>query len=110
MESHLRLCVVVITKLLIAIVLVAAFFPTREQRTAKIQEQAPAEAASPAMETPSSPLQKSLSVPARREADKKLLFSSIAAAPQGVESSIRKAAHDADVTEANSEVSKENGS
>jgi hypothetical protein len=111
MKSHLRLCVLLITALLIAIVLVAdAFFPAREQRTAKIQEQAPAEATSPVMETPSSPLQKSLPVPARREADKKLLFSSIAAAPEGVESNIREAAHDADVTEANSEVSKENGS
>ena len=84
-------------------------FPPREQPTAKIQNQAPTEATSRAMGTAPSPLQKSLAVPARREADKKLLFPSIAAAPEGVESNIREAAHDADVTEANSEVSKENG-
>src|ERR1700730_7268143 len=110
MKSYFRLCVLLVTALLIAIVLVGgAFFPTREQPTAKIQNQAPAEATSRAMGTAPSPLQKSLPVPARREADKRLLFSSIAAAPQGVESNILEAAHDADITEANSEVSKENG-
>src|SRR6266851_2320410 len=110
MKSHFRLCVLLITALLIAIVLVAnAFFSTKKQPTAKIQNQAPTETISRAVETPSAPLQKSLPVPARREADKKLPFSSIAPAPQGVESNIREAAHDADVIEANSEVSKENG-
>src|SRR5713226_3841804 len=110
MKSHFRLCVLLITALLIAIVLVAnAFFSTKKQPTAKIQNQAPTETISRAVETPSAPLQKSLPVPARREADKKLLFSSIAPAAQGVESNIREAAHDADVIEANSEVSKENG-
>jgi hypothetical protein len=95
---------------LIAIVLVAnAFFSAKRQPIAKIQNQAPAEAPSRAMGTAPSQLSESLPVAARREAEKKLLFSSIAAAPQGVESNIRQAVHDAEVTEANAAVSKENG-
>jgi hypothetical protein len=111
MKSHLRLNVLLITALLIATVLAAgALLRTREQRTAKIQEQAPAKASSPVMETPPSSLQKPLPVPARREADKNILSSSTAAAPQVVESNTRKAAQDADVSEAKSPVSKESSS
>jgi hypothetical protein len=95
---------------LIAIVLVAgAFFATREQPTAKIQEQASTEAHSGAIGTAPSPLQKSLSFPAKREADKKLLFSPLAAAPEGVEANTPEAAHDADVAEIDVDASKENG-
>jgi len=110
MKSHFRLCVLLITAPLIAIILVAgAFFPTREQRTAKIQEQEPAEATSRAVPTMPGPSQESHSFPARREADKNPLVSSIAPAPGSVESNIRVAPHDADVTAAKSAVSKENG-
>jgi hypothetical protein len=91
------------------VVAAAVFFSTRRQPTAKIQNQAPADTTSRAMGTAPAPLQESLPVPARPEAGKRLRFPSIAAAPQGLESSIRKPAHDADVAEANSAVSKENG-
>jgi hypothetical protein len=105
MKSYFRLCAQLLVVSLIAIVLAAlAFFSTKEQPTAKIQNQAPTiqnqaptEATSRVIGTAPSPLQESLPVPARREADKKLLFSSIAAGPQDVESIIREAAHDADV-------------
>ena len=109
MKSHLRFYVPLSMASLIAIVLVAnAYFSTRKQPAAR-QNQALTEATSRAMGTAPSPLQESFPGPAGREVDRKLLFTSRAAAPQGVESSIREAAHDADVTEANSEVSKENG-
>ena len=94
----------------LAFVLVAtAFFATKTLRTSKLQTQAPTETASRAKGTRPAPLQGSLPVPARRETDKRLRFPSIAAAPQGVESNIPKPAHDADVIDANSAVSKENG-
>jgi len=110
MKSYFRLYVPLLMASLIATVLVAgAFFFTKQQPTAKIQTQAPTVATSREMGNTASPLQKSLEAPARREADKKLLFSSTAAAPEEVASNIREATHDQDVIEANAEVSKENG-
>src|SRR6185295_11105897 len=117
MNSHLKLCALLIAALLIAIVFVAgAYFPTREQRTAKIEQPAPAaatshvEATSPVVQTPSSPLQESLRVPSRREADKKPLFPSMAPAPRVRESSVRGLAPDADVAGADSEDDDKKGS
>src|SRR4030095_12782930 len=111
MKSYFRLCAPLLMVLLIGIVLAAgAFFSTREQPTAKIQDLSQTEATSRAMGTAPAPLQESLPVPARRAAEKKHLFSSLAAAPEGVESKDREAVHDADLIEANSEVSSENRS
>src|SRR5438034_8860836 len=110
MKSYFRSYVALLMALLIVIVLVAgAFLSTKKHPTAKIQNQAPSEATSRAVPTAPAPLQESLPAPTRRETDKRLGFPSIAAAPQGVESNIRSPAHDADVAEANSVVSKENG-
>jgi len=110
MKSYFKLSLLLLVASLIATVLVAgAFFFTKQPPTAKIQTQAPTVATSREMGNTASPLQKSLEVPASREADKKLLSPSIAAAPQEVASNIREATHDQDVIEANAEVSKENG-
>ena len=114
MKSHFKLYALLLTASLIAIALVAnAFFSAKKQPTAKIQDQAPAEAAARTIGTAPAPSQEVLPAPASRETDKRLRFPSIAAAPQrvqsntGVESNIRKPARDTDVVEANSAVSKE---
>jgi hypothetical protein len=115
MKSYFRLSAPLLLALFIGIVLVgAAFFSTREQPTAKIQNQALTEATSRSTGTTPAQLHEPLSVPAKGEADKKReadktpLVSSLAAKPQDGESTINEAVHDADVTEANS-ASEENG-
>jgi hypothetical protein len=112
MKSYFKLSVLLIAALLVITLSVSyTFLARKEQPIAKIQNQALTEAASRANDTaPPSPLGKSLPAPARLEAEKKPLFSSIAAAPAGVESNVREAVHDADVAEANSKVDNENGS
>ncbi len=110
MKSYLRLCAPVLMALLIAIALVSnAFLSRKEQPTTKIQNQAPTEANSRATGTAASPVQESLSVPARRATEKRAPFSPITPAPQGIESNVRTASSDAEVAEAKLERSKENG-
>jgi hypothetical protein len=110
-KSHFKLYVALTIALLIALGLGAnAFFSSRLQPTAKIQAQAETTASSPAKESASSPLRELLPSPSRRAVKRKPFSSSIGVAPKVVESNIRETAHDADVTEATSEVSKESGS
>ena len=109
MKSYFKLCAPLLIALLIGIGLVAnSFFSTREQLTAKIENQAPTEATSSAVGSASAPLSESLRVPANREADKKTLFSSTSESPQRAKPDL-SAAHDQDVAEANSEENEENG-
>src|SRR5258705_3523698 len=110
MKSYFRLCAPLLMALLIGIVLVAnSFFSTREQPTAKIENQAPTEATSSAVGSASAPLSESLRVPARREADKKTLFSSTSGSPERAKPDLSEVAPDQDVAEANSEDNEENG-
>lgn len=110
MKSYFRLCAPLLMALLIAIVFVVnAFFSNKEQPTARLQTQGPTETTSRAIGNPVSPMPESHPVQARREAVKKPLFSSKPALPQGVDLKTPQATHDADVTEATSQDSEENG-
>jgi hypothetical protein len=110
MKSFFRLSAPLLLALFIGVVFVAAaFFSTRQQPTAKIQNQPSTEATSGPMGTTPAPLQEPRSVPPGGEAEKKPLFSSIAAAPQRVVPNVRAASSDADVAEAKLELSTENG-
>jgi hypothetical protein len=101
MKSYFRLSATLLLALFIGIVLVAAaFFARKEQPTAKIQNQPPAEATSRAIGNAPAPLQEPPSVPARREAGKKPLFPSLAQLPQGAESDVRETAIDQEIGEA----------
>jgi len=110
MKSYFRLCAPVLIALLIGLVLVGnGFFSTKQQPTAKIQNQAPTERTSRATETAASPVHESLSVPATRETDKKLFLSPITPAPHSIEPSARAASSGTYVAEATLEQSNENG-
>jgi hypothetical protein len=110
MKSYLRLCAPVLMALLIAIALVGnAFFSSKEQPTTKIQSQAPTEPNSRATGIAASPVQKSLSLPVRRDTEKRSLFSPITPAPQRIESNVLTASSDAEVAEAKLELSRESG-
>ena len=112
MKSYFRLGASLLAASLAMVLIAYAFFSTRDQPIAKVQNPAPAGASSPSSSstgTAVSPLEELLPVTARRAADKRPMFPAIAQSPPVVESDLREATHE-EVAEASSKDNDEHGS